>query len=266
MPRSASLALALACAASCAGDTFSLARYAPVGPSVPVAGLPAGASAITYRPETGRFVIGVDHPASLHELDLSNRVVRSIMLDGFEDLEGIAYHGSNRFWIAEERRARLSSIIWEESAIRRLGMEARTVFTPDGNSGLEGVAIDPDDPASVYAIKEKKPRRILKVSTGSTPPVPVWDMSADTLDLDDVSDLLVLPHGQGFLLLSDENRCIVQTDRKGMRLYHLALDLKQPEGLALHPDGTLVVCGEPDQIQRFRPRITPGSADPIDID
>lgn len=76
-------------------------------------------------------------------------------LDGVEDLEGIAYQRSNRFWIAEERRARLNRIIWEESAIRGLGMEPRTVFTPDGNSGLEGVVIDPDDPASIYTIKKK---------------------------------------------------------------------------------------------------------------
>lgn len=119
---------------------------------------PTNFSGVAYNYDTGRLFIVDNGNESVYEYTTAGVPVRKITGTGFDDTEGIAYLGSNKFAIIEEGIKSIS-IVTIGPATTTISKAGATVINPNiagtfGNSGFEGVAYNAIN-NTFYALKEK---------------------------------------------------------------------------------------------------------------
>lgn len=228
-----------------------------------------GLSSLTFNTDTGTlFTIGDDTPEIL-ELSTDGEVLRRIPTVGFDETEAIEYIGDGRFLILEEPHNRISIV--------EIGPNTKVLNTYDSrislelelnnlNKNFEGLAYS-KKLGRIYVAKERDPIRIYEIdgftdTKQSSDIVVRGDKSReDRLFMKDLSGLEVDPGTGHLLVLSHESRLITELDDKGqivstLSLLSLGTDLdrllRQAEGIAMGPDGTLYLMSEPNLFYVFR--------------
>ncbi len=254
---------------------LGLSDYRVTIDALPVQGLDANASGLSFNLQTGTLFTVINRPAQVAELSTDGRLLRRMPLEGVRDPEGITHVRDDLFVIADERTSRLHWV--------RIAPDARSVSVAQGasvqmevdpirNLGFEGVSWD-DVRSTLYVAKEKWPLRVMAVrgldqqgrQSGAGLEVAEWKPSGvAALFISDLSSLTVHEPTGSILLLSDESAMVLEYAADGkpvgmLPLWRgfrgLARKVPQPEGLAVGPDGAVYVMSEPNLFYRFdKPR------------
>lgn len=240
----------------------------------PVAGIDDDLSAIDFAPDR-KSLLAVTNapPIKLVEMTREGKITAQYPLEGFEDVEGLAYMGDGLVAVTDEVQQQL--VIFRLPA--RPGVtinkqDAPTLALPlrssAHNKGFEGVAYDAVNDR-IFVAKERDPRQLyavtgVKASLDGKMQLKVEDFS-DWIDRSvfarDISDLHFDERTGHLLVLSDESKLIIELSTRGEVVSFRTLlgrfsDLKesanQPEGLTLDDEGYLYVVSEPNLFYRFK--------------
>jgi uncharacterized protein YjiK len=234
----------------------SLAQYKKVL-STTISGITTTSiSGATYHPGSKTIYVVDDADTVVFEVDTSGKLIRKILLSGFEDTEGIAYQAGDKFFIVEERRGNIvrvtipqtgsNPVMWSNSVILNIAQNM-------GNTGLEDVAyVSPD---KVYAVKEMSPARMYTVQLDNSGN-PVSFIADSPFNIGgfsgDAAGLYALADGNFLILNQEENKCIGYNSQ-GVKLSELPTAMTKPEGLTVNSsDGIIYVVGEPREFSVFK--------------
>lgn len=251
------------------GPSLRLNDYVLVGQPIVLGDGVRNASGITFNSENQHLYVVLNGPPVILELARDGSFLRRIVLNGFEDTEGIVWLKGERFAVIEERRRRLVLLTLPAQATHIAYADSEH-YLVDGdearNKGLEGVAWNAKL-QRFYLAKEKGPRKLYQLSLpqknerSAYVSIP-WDVQRRSLGLSDLSDLYYSQKTDHLLLLSDESKTIVEVDSTGREVSRLSLeggnsgldhDVAQPEGLTYDDGGNLYVCSEPNLLYVFSP-------------
>lgn len=229
-----------------------------------------------YCAEHGRLRAVTNGPNLLLGLSEHGDVVHRFSLDGFHDVEAVAWLGNDQLAVLEERRQSLvllqlplhpSGIASAQDIAREQQQILTLALWPHDNNGPEGLAYDRKGD-HLYLVKERKPRQLLKISgLASTRQgrlsLHIRNLS-DWLDSSiftrDLSSVEIDPDSGHLLLLSDESQRLIETTDTGQVVSFLPLksgfaglqrDIPQAEGVTLDDQGRLFVVSEPNLFYRF---------------
>ena len=251
--------VALCCALVCApglATALNLADYSVTGTfALPVA-TAAEASAVTYNWDTGTLFVLGDEGDALVEVQTDGTPVGSMVLTGFDDTEGLAYVGSGRFVITEERLRDAYRLDYAAGGTAaRSGLPSADLGATVGNIGIEGISFDRRDGSFVF-VKEKTPQEVnlasiafgapgTTVSGLFTPSLGVLDLS-DVQVLSGVSSLVGTPGADDLLIYSQESSRLLQVSRAGgvLSSFDFSAFASDAEGVTIDPDGTIYIVAE----------------------
>ncbi len=212
----------------------------------------------------------VNNPETLLALSPEGETLARYPLDGFTDVEAVAYLGDDRLLLVEERSQKLVvvPVPTAEAPLRAEAAVFSLALGLAGNAGLEGADYDAAGDR-LFLVKEHSPRQLLEVAglrrsltTGATA-ITLTDRSAWLDDHDMARDLSSVHHDAAsghLLLLSDESRLMMELDGEGRLVSYrslwggfagLADRVPQAEGLTLDDQGRLYVVSEPNLFYRF---------------
>lgn len=246
-----------------------LTTYQLTDDPVAIIGLENNASGLAYSTSTNTLFLVGNNPEIILELSLDGKVLRTITLTGFEDTEGIAYVGGQKFVILEERRSTVNFVSIPSDVSHIDKSEANSfslnIFTNSKkNLRLEGITID-HATGDIYLVKEKSPRALYKISglLDNKQSVDVsipWDIEKNSSNIADLSGVVFEPRLRRLLVLSHESFSLSEFGLDGEYFSSLNLkrskhalhdDIPQAEGVALTADGTLYIVSEPNLLYRF---------------
>lgn len=238
-----------------------------------VAGVAGNLSGLTFSAATGTLFSVTNRPPQIVELSVEGGLLRLIPLQGFRDPEGITHVGGEVFLISDEGDQSLHRItLGPGTAPTATGPEG-PIATGIGawpNMGIEGISWDASR-NRLFLAQEMLPMRVLVAEgfdAAARPlpgprPVAEWHpASLSSLVTLDLSSLTLHEPTGHLLLLSHLSAAVVEYDADGRLAGRLGLGagqaglaegIAQAEGLALGPDGSLYVVGEPNLFYRFRP-------------
>ena len=253
-------------------QAMNLGRYRADIQALPLQGVDDDLSALAYNPERNTLFALLNGTPLLLEISLEGEVLRTVRIEGVEDMEGLAHIGGNRYVIAEERHQRLR-IIELPDAVATLDVTdaPRLSLAIDdiGNKAFEGLSWD-EEKQQLLVVRERNPLRVLVVKgfvnagEGSTQ-VDISEKSMfeeRRLFLSDLSAVEVDDKSGHLLLLSDESRMLVEYTAEGQPLsvlglrrgYHgLEQTVPQAEGLAIDSQRRIYLVSEPNLFYRFVP-------------
>lgn len=240
----------------------------------PVAGIDDDLSAIDFAGDRGRLLAVTNAPPiKLVEMDREGTITAQYPLNGFDDVEGLAYMGDGLVAVTDEILQQLVFFHLPTQPGQAIDKQAaQTLALPltssAHNKGFEGVAYDAAHDR-IFVAKERDPRQLyavsgVKASLGGTLQLKVEDLS-DWIDRSvfakDISDLHFDARTGHLLVLSHESKLVIELGGNGEMVSFRTLlggfsDLKksagQAEGLTLDDEGTLYVVSEPNLLYRFR--------------
>lgn len=238
--------------------------------ALPLAGIDADLSGLTYDPDRGSLFAITNSRPEIIELSLAGEVLRRIPVSGLTDPEAIEYVGPGRYVVADERRQALIEI-HVDGATRSVDAAAASELVlaigVNGNKGFEGLAYDAVG-GRLFVAKERDPQRIYEVrgfpfAAGGRLEIREGHVRAAALPGSDLSSLH-FDGGSGHLLaLSEESRLLVEFDSAGRPRSSLSLaaghgglqrDVPQAEGVSLDSQGKLYLVSEPNLFYRFSRR------------
>jgi hypothetical protein len=183
-----------------------------------------------------------DAKGAIYGVDPADGERRARLAIAFTDLEAIAFDPVTReFLIAPEGRGAILRLSAEGTQVSTNGVK----WADDGNSGLEGLAVRPDD-GHVFAAKEKAPAQLAEYDENGH--------RVRRVDVGFASDLSELTLGDdGFLYaLSDEDQALFRLDADLDVLRTWPLPMQNPEGLAVHAGRVYVANDGEDRLYVFR--------------
>jgi uncharacterized protein YjiK len=228
------------------------------------------ASGLSFDEERQHLYLVANAPPRLLELDADGALLRSVELRGFDDTEGVAYLGADRFALLSERQRRLFRFkLAPDTAMLDVGAAVSYPLPSGGipNRGPEGISFDADS-GRLYLVYESHPRRVLRVDWPPAGPgldlTEPWEAEARPwFGLRNLSGVQIHAESGHLLVLSRKSRVIVEFTPEGREVGRLYLKagsaglqerIAHPEGIAISSDGRLFVCGEPDLLYEFRPQ------------
>ena len=252
---------------------LGLSNYRVVIDALAVKGIPENASGLTYHPRRKSLFTVINRPPQVAELDTSGRLLRTIVLRGVSDVEGITHQNDDFFVITDEGSHQMFRIRIDDqtreidvSDSPRFGLAIDTAR----NVGYEGVSWDHAN-QRLFLVKEKNPLRVFVIKG-------LWDLlSSSTFDLhvsewqpatffglmlSDLSSLTYHEPTGHLLLLSDESRLLLEFDEAGHSRDMLILragwhglkkTIPQAEGVAVGDNGEVFILSEPNLFYRFSP-------------
>jgi uncharacterized protein YjiK len=223
-----------------------------------LAPIPKNLSGLTWNAETGPLFAVTNDPERAFELSPDGNILRSIVLRGFKDTEGITHIEGSLFAVVEERRAVLSFFDIppgvteiEHGDALRLDLDK----APEKNKGFESVSYDPAT-RTIFTMREGKPFvRLSLLLDEHFRPTAIRSSPLPALRVKDVASIVFAPDGN-LWVLSEASARIVElgSDGETLRTFRLNTDGKRfrPEGITLGPDGTIFVVGEPNILAAYR--------------
>lgn len=239
----------------------------------PVDGVARNLSGLAWDERRGQLWSVVNEPPQLLALSTDGDVLARYPLDGFKDVEGVAYLGDDLLLLVEERKQALVVVPVPErpgQVLSRRDQRALTLGLGDGgNQGFEGVGYDRDGDR-LFVVKEHSPRKLyeirgLRASLDGRLDVEVIDREAwvgDKFIARDFSSVEYDARSGHVLLLSDASRLVLELDAAGGFVGFQPLaggfaglrdHVPQAEGMTVDDRGNLYVVSEPNLFYAFRP-------------
>ncbi len=174
--------------------------------------------------ESGSLYTVSDETGLVYRMDLEGHVLQTLSWTG-DDPEGICIDPRDgSLWVVVERRRQLVRLSRAGSELERWNMD----LPGAANSGLEGVAVEPDGHALV--VQEKDPGQLLRWLPGEA------ELEVHPLDFArDYSGLCHDPERNRLYVLSDESEILVRLDAGGIEK-RWDLGLRRLEGVAIDGD------------------------------
>ena len=257
-------------------QAMNLGRYRADIQALPLQGVEDDLSALAYNPDRNSLFALLNGTPLLLELSLDGEVLRSVRIEGVEDMEGLAHIGGNRYVIAEERlqRLRIIDLPDDVDTLDVTDAPRLSVAIDDrNNKGFEGLSWDEQN-QQLLVVRERDPLRVLLVKGFANAgdgaiqvDISEKGMSKENrLFLSDLSAVEVDNKSGHLLLLSDESRMLVEYTAEGKPLSVLGLrrgyhgwdqTVPQAEGLAIDDQRRIYVVSEPNLFYRFVPAEEP---------
>lgn len=214
----------------------------------------------------------INNPEELLSLDFQGNLLTRHPLQGFRDVEDVAYLGDGWLLLVEEQSHALLAVqapAGRDTPIRREEARGLTLAIDAGdNDGLEGVAYDPRHDR-LFVVKEKSPIKIYQVNGFKRSLTRGLDLQVidhddwvkNSVIATDLSGATVDPVSGNLLLLSHESKRLMELSQDGRLLDYLTLrakkaglreDVPQGEGLAFDDKGNLYLSSEPNLFYSFR--------------
>jgi uncharacterized protein YjiK len=258
-------------------DRLGLSSYRTVIEARPIAGLKNNTSALTYNPQTGTLFTAINHPPQIAELTTDGKLLRTIPVNGAEDLEGITHVRDEFFVLVDERKHEIRSIPVTRQTDRidladapRLAMGIML----GGNIGFEGIAWD-EKRQRLFVAKEKTPANIFAIDGlsewGGKMDLRIREWQAKqpfSRFMRDLSSLSLADTTGNLLLLSDESAMLAEYDQHGELLgilllwpgwHGLTRLVPQAEGVTVDENGVIYMVSEPNLFYRFERQTGTGS-------
>jgi uncharacterized protein YjiK len=215
------------------------------------------ASSVTWNKDNGRLYVIEDEGRRVYEMSTAGAVLSSMTLSGFDDTEGLTYMGGGKFVLAEERIQSAYQFSYVPGGtLTKSASQAISLGPTVGNVGLEGISFDPLS-GKFVTVKEKTPMGVnlatIDFPSATATVNSLFDPSglgvadlADVQVLTTVSSLIGTPDEQHLLLLSQESRRLLETDRAGTvySFYDLTSLSGSIEGVTIDNDGNIYLVSE----------------------
>ena len=235
-----------------------------------VEGVDDNLSGLTWNNDTETLFAVINSPSQILELTPDGTLLRTVTMEGFEDVEAITWIGGHRFFVTDER---IQSVIEIEVTPQTTSVSAS--FRPQvqvatdspGNKGFEGVAWN-SHTNNLWVAKERDPMALYQIAGfGSVAMNNNVRIREELNFLDNASrgkrDLSGLHFDERtghLLVLSDQSRLLTEVNEKGDevssmdlgRLFAVSSHLPQPEGVTLDNQGNLYIVSEPNLFYRFK--------------
>ena len=239
---------------------------------LPIAGIDAEVSALTYDSDRKSLVGLTNQDPHLFELSLSGQLLRKLPLVGFSDPESIVYIRPNVYVIADERKQRLIKIeLSDHTTVIEAAQAEHLTLALDagGNKGFEGLAYDAAG-QRLFVAQERDPIQILEVRgfpfTPGQSAVQVTNDEARNkrLQVRDLSGLQYSAKYDHLLVLSDQSQMVLELNTQNEPIGGLLLrqglnglteNVPQAEGIALDDAGRLYIVSEPNLFYRFEKKV-----------
>lgn len=179
----------------------ALADYRAELEARPVASVSGNLSGLAWDADRDQLWAVVNNPETLLALSPEGETLARYPLDGFTDVEAVAYLGDDRLLLVEERSQKLVvvPVPAAEAPLRAEAAVFSLALGMAGNAGLEGADYDAAGDR-LFLVKEHSPRRLLEVAglrrsltTGATA-IAITGRSAWLDDHDMARDLSSVHH------------------------------------------------------------------------
>lgn len=165
-----------------------------------------------------------DNTNHVYELSLTGQILHELSYTG-QDLEGIAYDSTDyTLWLAEEQLREVVHLDLNGHELSRHSID----LPGFGNSGLEGICLDPQQ--KKYLLNEKVPALWAKLNSDFT--------TARQKEISDVIDLSGITWDSNrnmFWLVSDQSKMLFLWDPELGTIKSYDLDFDKAEGVAFDP-------------------------------
>lgn len=259
-------------AAAWEGKSLWLPDYKVYIDAKPIKGIEKNLSSIVYDYDQDRLLAVINGgPTELVSLNKTGDITGRYPLEGFGDVEGLAYMGGGRVVVVDERAQQLSffklpatpqRIDIEDAQYLSLGINL------NGNKGFEGVTYDVANDR-LFMVKERDPRQLYEISgvgasLGQRMHIKIRDLTSwidGKVFATDLSDIHFDPRTRHLVILSDESKLLVEMTEEGELvsfrtfvgwLSDLEKSAPHPEGVTLDNDGNLYVVSEPNLFYALR--------------
>ena len=236
-------------------------------------------SGLTFDPDLNLLWAVINGPNELLALSTEGDIRARYTLDGFDDVEALAYLGNGQLIVAEERKQNLVivSIPMNDDGTPQASGAMRYGEYPsitlalwnEDNKGIEGLAYDLKNDR-LYVAKERDPIQLLEVSgiqasleTGLSVQVRnLSDWVKDNVFATDLSSATFDQNSGHLILLSDESKLLMEMTVEGQVISFRSLSrsfaglrrgIPQAEGVSIDENGHLYVVSEPNLFYRFTP-------------
>ena len=247
-----------------------LPQYRVTIDAKPVAGVNDNFTGLSYDSDRQQLWGVLNGPEQLLRLSPSGELLERYALEGFEDVEDVAYLGADLLLLAEERKHALVvlPVPVRGGSLQREGLRAITLNIGAGdNNGFEGLAYHRASDR-LFVVKERNPRKLYEIR-GLRRSLE-GDLNLEIIDRQDwidrvlfASDLSAVHFDERtghLVLLSDESLLMVVLGVDGEVISFRSLlrgfaglsgSVPQAEGLTFDPQGNLYLASEPNLFYRL---------------
>lgn len=167
-----------------------------------------------------------------------------------EDMEGITLDvARNALWIVEERRREMLRLSLQGEVLDVVSLD---IGQEDPNNGLEGITVNPLN-GHLYVVNQRNPRVLFELDAQQEL-IEIHDIDFEApFTMGDLSGLFYDKTQNELWLLSAASQKIVITDMDFQPLRRHALDIEEPEGIAVDMARNLVfiVCDEENLLYTY---------------
>jgi len=242
--------------------SLDLERYQPDTDVIAIEGIDWNLSGVAWWPGHDSLLAVINSPAGLAHISTEGRLIHAIDLP-INDPEGIVMIDAQHGYVSSEPGALVPIEVRldDEQGLRvEFGAVIEVGEQFMGNNGLEGVTYDAER-RRLYTVKERQPAALYQIDLPAedapeAEPVVrrLLVFAPDTVDLSDAAGCVFDPKTGHLLVLSQEDRLLVEMTLEGREISRRSLNaLVQPEGVTADDAGNLYIVGEPDQFVRFAP-------------
>ncbi|WP_062261300.1 SdiA-regulated domain-containing protein [Endozoicomonas arenosclerae] len=235
-----------------------------------VSGVTHNLSGITWNSLSRTLFAVINGLNEIVELTPEGKLIRTITLTGFKDVEAITWTGGNQFLIVDERRQSVHQIKIDENTQDILFEQTPqiTVGIQSGkNKGFEGIAWNPAE-NQAFVVKERDPMMLYEVrgfsqeGLGNNISIHTTETINRALSRskDDLSGLHYHQQSGHLLVLSDETQRLTELTSEGQAVSEMELradfhnlkePIPQPEGITMDDEGNIYIVSEPNLFYRF---------------
>lgn len=256
------------------GHSLWLPKYQVEIEAKPIADIDDDLSGIDYDFDHHRLLTVTNGaPIRIVALDRGGVVTATYPLNGFEDVEGLAYMGDGLVVVTEENSQQLVFLRLPDQSGEAIDKKmsqslALGINLSPHNKGFEGVTYDQANDR-LFVAKERDPRQIFEISgvrasLNGKLQIKILDLTEwvnRSVFAKDISDVHYDPRTGHLLVLSHESRLIIELSNSGEmvsfrtllgRFSDLEQTAEQAEGLTVDDEGVLYVVSEPNLFYRFR--------------
>lgn len=238
----------------------------------PVAGVTRNLSGLSYDDDRQQLWAVINTPPELLAMSTRGDVLARYPLNGFQDVEAVAYLGDDLLVLADERRQELVAVPLPSlpGPLRRADYRALTLDIDNPqrkNHGLEGLGYDRAGDR-LFVVKERSPRRLyeirgFKANLRGDPNLTVIDRDAWVRNKNFAADLSSVEFDERtghLVLLSDKSKLMMELDQDGNLVSYRSLwgvfaglkqSVPQGEGVTFDGDGNLYLVSEPNLFYVF---------------